>query len=188
MKSYFLLLTVLFQLNVQAQYYMRTKKNVGIVSMYNFGKEDRLAPSIQFGLCKQFGRYTIPELGFKAQSNNGAMEPFSLYTGIQFRKNLIKLNTRKKGAKCISELLEGFITPEYQYFLPNSTSNTQSPFSIRYGLGLYHAESGGSKRSRAWATKVELYHRSFIHAPVPSQNEFGIALRIQHFKTYDFLK
>jgi hypothetical protein len=179
---------VLFQLNVQAQYYMRTKKNVGIVSMYNFGKEDRLAPSIQFGLCKQFGRYTIPELGFKAQSNNGAMEPFSLYTGIQFRKNLIKLNTRKKGAKCMAELLEGFVTPEFQYVLPNTNIQTQAPFSIRYGLGIYHAESGGSRRSRTWETKVEVYHRNFLGGPTANQQEFGVALRIQHFKSYDFLK
>ena len=73
--------------------------------------------------------------------------------------------------------------------LPVRDTNTnQSQFSIRYGLGLYHVESGGSKRSRAWLTKVEAYHRTYIGGTQDLPHEFGIALRVQHFKTYDFLR
>ncbi len=188
MKTNLFLLCAFFSWNLEAQYFIRTKKNLGVVSMYNYGQNERLSTSAQFGLCKQFGRYTIPEIGFKIQQNNDIMEPYSLFTGIQFRKNLIKLNSRKKGAKCMAELLEGFVTPEFQYVLPNTNIQTQAPFSIRYGLGIYHAESGGSRRSSTWEAKVEVYHRNFLGGSTSNQQEFGIALRIQHFKSYDFLK
>lgn len=170
------------------QYYIRTKKNFGVVGIYNIGNVNRQEPSYQFALCKQFGRFVLPELGIKAESQVNGLAINALYAGIQFRKNLVTLNKRKKGAKCIMEILEGFITPEFNYYLSRNTLAFQSPFSIRYGLGLYHVESGGSKRSRAWATKIEVFHRSYLHSTIPYQQEFGVALRIQHFKTYDFLK
>jgi hypothetical protein len=188
MKLTILLVISVFYSQVVGQYYVRTKKNVGVVAMYNSGNVNRLDPSYQFALCKQFGRYTLPELGIKAESQVNGLEINALYAGIQFRKNLIKLNERKKGAKCKLEMLEGFVTPEFNYDLSRNASTEQTPFSIRYGFGLYHLESGGSKRSRAWATKMEVYHRSYLHPTIPYRQEFGVALRIQHFKTYDFLK
>jgi len=80
------------------------------------------------------------------------------------------------------------VTPEYRYSFENKRTETQNQFSVRYGLGLYHVESGGSKRARAWVTKVEVYHRNYFGNYSPSPYEFGLGLRIQHFKTYDFLK
>jgi hypothetical protein len=188
MKLPILLLVSFFYGQLFGQYYVRTKKNLGVVGMYNIGSANQLNPSYQFALCKQFGRYAVPEIGFKAESNLNGLDINALYAGIQFRKNLVKLNERKKGAKCKLEMLEGFVTPEFNYYLSQSASSEQAPFSIRYGLGLYHVESGGSKRSRSWATKMEVYHRSYLQPTIPYRQEFGIALRIQHFKTYDFLK
>jgi hypothetical protein len=188
MKFTILLLISISYSQLFGQYYIRTKKNLGVVGMYNVGSSNQLNPSYQFALCKQFGRYAVPEIGIKAQSHVNGLEINALYAGIQFRKNLVKLNERKKGAKCKLEMLEGFVTPEFNYYLAQSASSEQAPFSIRYGLGLYHVESGGSKRSRSWATKMEVYHRSYLDPTIPYRQEFGVALRIQHFKTYDFLK
>ena len=188
MKLAVLLVIFSFYSQLFGQYYIRTKKNIGMVGMYNIGNVNRQEPSYQFALCKQFGRYTLPELGVKAVSQESGLQINSLHAGVQFRKNLIKLNERKKGAKCKLEMLEGFVTPEFNYYLSRNTLAFQSPFSIRYGFGLYHVESGGSKRSRAWATKIEVFHRSYLHSTIPYQQEFGVALRIQYFKTYDFLK
>lgn len=188
MKLAILLISSVVYVQLHGQYYIRTKKNVGVVGLYNIGNVNWLDPSYQFALCKQFGRYALPEIGFKAQSQVNGLEINSLYAGFQFRKNLVKLNQRKKRAKCILEILEGFVTPEFNYYLARNATAEHVPFSLRYGLGLYHVESGGSKKSRAWATKIEVYHRSYLHSTIPYQQEFGVALRIQHFKTYDFLK
>jgi hypothetical protein len=181
----------------KAQYYVRTKKNIGVIGMYNLRPEAAqldlasTTPFLQLGLCRQFGKYAVPEIGITlaAPSATGLNPTFEgLFTGLQLRKNLIKINQRKHGAKCKAELLECFVTPEYRYSLNEIRNTNQSQFSIRYGLGLYHVESGGSKRSRAWLTKVEAYHRNYMGGVQAQPHEFGLALRIQHFKTYDFLR
>ncbi len=65
--------------------------------------------SIQLGLCRQFGKYFVPEIGMTISTPSFE----SLFTGVQIRKNLFKITQRKVGAKCKSEVLECFIVPEY---------------------------------------------------------------------------
>ena len=191
----FILLGIIDQTN--AQHYVRTKKNIGVIGLYNLSPRApqqnfaSTTPFLQLGLCRQFGKYAVPEIGItlaapKATGLNPTFE--GLFTGLQLRKNLIKINQRKHGAKCKAELLECFITPEYRYSLNEMRNSNQSQFAVRYGLGLYHVESGGSKRSKAWVTKVEAYHRNYLGGVQAQPHEFGVALRIQHFKTYDFLR
>jgi hypothetical protein len=173
------------------------KKNMGVIGMYSFNPSQanqmNAASSqfVQIGICKQLGKYTIPELGLaikgpEAYGLNPTMT--GVFSNIHFRKNLFVINQRKHGAKCKAEVLECFVTPEYRYSFENKRTETQNQFSVRYGLSLYHVESGGSKRSRAWVTKFEVYHRNYVGNYSPAGNEFGVGLRIQHFKTYDFLK
>lgn len=180
-----------------AQYYVRTKKNFGIIGMYNLRPVNTdlnlsaSTPFLQLGVCRQFGKYALPELGFSlaAPTSIGQNPTFTgLFTGLQLRKNLFKINERKHGAKCKAELIECFITPEYRLNFNEARHQNDGQFSVRYGLGLYHVESGGSKRSRAWVTKVEVYHRNYFGGAQALPHEFGLALRIQHFKTYDFLR
>jgi hypothetical protein len=182
---------------IKAQYYIRTKQNIGFLGMYNFRSQATQQvltsppPFLQLGLCRQFGKYAVPEIGIKlAAPNSTGLNPTfdGLFTGLQLRKNLVKINQRKHGAKCKAELLECFVTPEFSYSLHEIRSSNQRQFSVRYGLSLYHVESGGSKRAKAWVTKMEAYHRTYIGGPQDLPHEFGIALRIQHFKTYDFLR
>jgi hypothetical protein len=54
---------------IKAQYYIRTKQNIGLHSMYNFRSQATQqvltspTPFLQLGLCRQFGKYAIPEMG-----------------------------------------------------------------------------------------------------------------------------
>jgi hypothetical protein len=193
----FLLLLITTCQMYKAQYYVRTKKNIGVIGMYNLRpvKTDlnlnTSTPFLQLGVCRQFGKYAVPEFGFSlaAPTSIGQNPTFTgLFTGLQLRKNLFKINERKHGAKCKAELIECFITPEYRLQVNEARNASAGQFSVRYGLGLYHVQSGGSKRSRAWVTKVEAYHRNYFGGAQTLPHEFGLALRIQHFKTYDFLK
>lgn len=182
--------------NSFSQYYIRTKKNIGVIGMYNFSNLSNQtdltnsSTSMQLGLCRQFGKYFVPEIGMTISTPSIVKTPTfeSLFTGVQIRKNLFKINQRKVGAKCKSEVLECFLVPEYTYLWNMGRNIDQSKVSIRYGLGLYHLESGGSKQSRAWVTKIECYHRYQLGSRSIFPHEFGIGLRIQHFKTYDFLR
>lgn len=193
---FFLLFVITCQI-CNAQYYVRTKKNIGIIGMYNLSPVNTdlnlnaSTPFLQLGVCRQFGKYAVPELGFSlaAPTSLGQNPTFTgLFTGLQLRKNLFKINERKHGAKCKAELIECFVTPEYRLNFNEARNANAGQFALRYGLGLYHVQSGGSKRSRAWVTKVEAYHRNYFGGAQTLPHEFGLALRIQHFKTYDFLR
>jgi hypothetical protein len=200
MKTFLFILLLAIQCQkISAQYYVRTKKNIGVIGMYNFSpvKTDlnlnfnTSMPFLQLGVCRQIGKYALPELGLSlaAPTSFGQNPKFiGLFSGILLRKNLFKINERKHGAKCKAELIECFITPEYRLYFNEARHQNAGQFSVRYGLGLYHVESGGSKRSRAWLTKVEVYHRNYFNGAQTLPHEFGLALRIQHFKTYDFLR
>jgi hypothetical protein len=130
----FILLGFIYQ--SKAQYYVRTKKNIGVLGMYNLRPEAKqlnlasTTPFLQLGLCRQFGKYAVPEIGITlaAPSSTGLNPTFEgLFTGLQLRKNLIKINQIKHGAKCEAELLECFVTPEYRYSF-NEIRNSDQHF------------------------------------------------------------
>lgn len=188
MKAVFLIISLISFHIVFAQYYVRTKKNIGIYSTYYFGQKRVLQPSVQVGVCSQIGRHLIPEIGATFVSINQDASFRSFKAAIQYRTRLLKIHERKRGAKCKFELLDLFVAPEYFYTPNESFRFGKNTCSVRYGLAIHHFETGGSKRSRAWLTKLEAYHRTYFGEISKGRREFGIALRIQHFKTYDFLK
>ena len=188
MKIIALILTVFVVQSSFGQYYIRTKKNIGVYSNYNFGQVRGLSSSYQLGICSQFGGYVIPEIGVSFVAMGDDML-FQSFTGaIQFRKRLLKINERKRGAKCIGEIIDIFVAPEYFHTPNNNINLDKNTFSARYGLAIHHYQSGGSKRARTWNTKLEAYHRTYFEEQAPLRNEIGVALRIQYFKTYDFLR
>lgn len=184
-----ILLVFLFSFQVVfSQYYIRTKKNIGIYSAYNFGQGRVVQPSFQLGLCSQIGKHFIPEIGATFVSVNQDASFRSFNAGLQYRTKLLKIHERKRGAKCKFELLDLFVAPEY-FRTPNESFRfDENTFALRYGLAIHHFETGGTKRSRAWLTKLEAYHRTYFGEISSGRREFGLALRIQHFRTYDFLR
>ena len=119
MKSLFLLFLLTYCQFFSAQYYIRTKQNVGIYTNYNFGQSRVLNPSFQLGICTQIGGYMIPEAGVSFVSA-GEENVFQSATGaIQFRKRILKINARKRGAKCMGEIIDLFVAPEY-FYSPNN--------------------------------------------------------------------
>jgi hypothetical protein len=178
MKTVLVFLLILFQ-TFYAQNQTRRNKNLGLICAYNFGQNNQQNSSFQIGITKQIGKYLLPEIGVRFE-NKTPFSSFTSYTGaLQFRKSLFKLRVRNRSGICKAEVVECFVTPEYHYFKNESRTNPQNQFSMRYGLSLYHLKSGGSRNSKSWVTKIEIYNRTIF---TTKQNEMGIALRVQCFR------
>jgi hypothetical protein len=157
----------------------QTRKNIGIICAYNFGQKNQLQPSLQIGLSKQFGKYLLPEIGIRIENEIPFNQVIAYTSAIQIRKSLFKLRVRNRSGICKAEILECFVTPEYFYIKNESRTNPKNQFSMRYGLSLYHLKSGGSRNSKSWVAKIEIYNRTIF---TTKQNEMGIALRVQCFR------
>ncbi len=188
MKIIALILTVFVVQSSFGQYYIRTKKNIGVYSNKNFGQSRGLNSSFQLGVCTQIGGYVIPEFGAAFTSVGDDILFRSVTGAIQFRKRILQINERKRGRACVGEIVDLFLAPEYFYTPNNTFGFEKNTYSARYGLAIHHYKTGGGKRSRSWNTKLEAYHRTYFEEQSPLRNEFGLALRIQYFKTYDFLR
>ena len=178
MKTYLVLIAIVFQ-SFFAQNQTRRNKNLGLICAYNFGQNNQQNNSFQIGITKQIGKYLLPEIGVRFE-NKTPFSSLTSYTGaLQFRKSLFKLRVRNRSGICKAEVVECFVTPEYHYIENVSRTNPQNQFSMRYGLSLYHLKSGGSRNSKSWVTKIEIYNRTIF---TTKQNEMGIALRVQCFR------
>ncbi len=178
MKTLIFLIAIVFQ-SFYAQNQTRRNKNIGVICAYNFGQNNQRNASFQIGLTKQIGKYLLPEIGLRFE-NKTPFSSFTSYTGaLQFRKSLFKLRVRNRSGICKAEVVECFVTPEYFYLKNVSRTNPQNQFSMRYGLSLYHLKSGGSRNSKSWVAKIEIYNRTIF---TTNQYEMGIALRVQCFR------
>ena len=63
-----ILLLIIFSMNqfTEAQVYMRTHKNLGVYGQLNTSDFDKNGSySFQTGITRQFGRYVLPEFGYR---------------------------------------------------------------------------------------------------------------------------
>lgn len=179
---YIILIAIVFH-SFYAQNQTRRNKNIGVICAYNFGQKNQLQPSLQLGLSKQFGKYLLPEIGIRIENKIPFNQVIAFTGALQIRKSLFKLRVHNRSGICKAEVLESFVTPEY-FYLNNGKSHhpqrhTQNQVALRYGLSLYHLKSGGSRNSKSWVTKIEIYNRTIF---TTKQNEMGIALRVQCFR------
>lgn len=170
--------TTLFLIGFSQAQQMRTK-NIGLVCAYNFGKKNQQIPSFQIALTKQIGKYLLPEIGLRFENKTPFSNLTSYTAALQFRKSLFKLRVLNQSGICKAEVLECFVTPEYQYSIDVSRLSPQNQFAFRYGISLYHLKSSNSRNSKSWVTKMEIYNRTIF---TTKQNEMGIALRVQCFR------
>ena len=196
------LITFSISLCIDAQVYMRTHKNIGIYGQVNTPDFDKNGNySFQTGITRQFGRYLLPEFGYRQmvqneinrsiQLNDTQKEHF-LTTAMIFRAPLIVINERKKGRSCRGEVLEIFCGPEVFYRFNETAGIRQNlSTSLKGGFGIFHVRTGHSKRSKAWTIKLEGYYRhqfensmNEFHIP----NEFGLQIRLLRYKVYDFVR
>jgi len=166
----FISMAMLHQTSAQA--YMRKKQNIGFYTGGTF--KDAQFNTASLGLTRSVLNYFEPEIGLRATlplaapSDNSQMHNVYLTAGLNVRKslfpNLIKSNTDRYD---------------------------KGQFSVRTGLGIFHYQTGYSKRSKAWNVKAQVYFR-YVPGPITNtmsiKNEVGVQLRIFKFKTYDFLK
>jgi hypothetical protein len=178
------------------QMYVRKKQNFGFYTGGTF--KDAQFNTVSVGLTRSVWNYFEPEIGLRAtlplSSSEDYTQPHNVYLtgGLNFRKSLWQINQRKIGQSCRGEIVEFFVAPEYNLLIKSHTDRYDvGQFSLRTGLGLFHYQTGTSKRSKAWNVKAQAYYR-FVPGPVTNtmsiKNEFGIQLRVFRFKTYNFLK
>ena len=198
------LLLIIFSMNepLEAQVYMRTHKNFGVYGQLNTSDFDKNGSySFQTGITRQFGRYVLPEFGYRQmiqkdntrfiELNEPIREHF-LTTAMIFRAPLVVINERKKGRSCRGEVLEIFCGPEVFYRLHGADGVKENlSTSIKGGLGIFHVRTGHSKRSKAWTVKLEAYYRHQFENPINEfhiPNEFGLQIRLLRYKVYDFVR
>lgn len=196
MRFFLLALTIALMHCINAQMHLRKKQNIGFYTGGTF--KDAQFNTVSVGLTRSMLRYVEPEIGLratlplKAPSNNTQLHNVYLSAGLNLRKSLFKINERKVGRSCRGEIIEIFAAPEYYLLVKSQTDRYDvGQFSLRAGLGLFHYQTGFSKRSKAWNVKAQVYFR-YVPGPLTNtmsiKNEFGIQLRIFKFKTYDFVK
>lgn len=196
MRFFIALLSIALLHQAEAQVYMRKKQNIGFYTGGSF--KDAQFNTASIGLTRSVFNYFEPEIGLRATlplaapADNSQMHHVYLTTGLNIRKSLFPINQRKKGRSCRGEIIEIFVAPEYNYLIKSNTDRYDiGQFSLRTGLGIFHYQTGFSKRSKAWNVKAQVYFR-YVPGPISNtmsiKNEFGIQLRIFKFKTYDFVK
>ena len=172
---------------------MRKKQNFGFYTGGTF--KDAQFNTASIGLTRSVFNYFEPEIGLRATlplaapADNSQMHHVYLTTGLNIRKSLFPINQRKKGRSCRGEIIEIFAAPEYNYLIKSNTDRyDRGQFSVRTGLGIFHYQTGFSKRSKAWNVKAQVYFR-YVPGPITNtmsiKNEFGIQLRIFKFKTFN---
>lgn len=182
-----------------AQMYMRKKQNFGVYGQYNIGISERNNTSFNIGFTRQFGRFVLPEFGYKRSTISNlqrdelipeVINKNYLNLALVFRTPLFTIFERKRGRSCQAEVLEIFFAPEGYYNLPQANDVSNSFLSYKTGLGLYHVQSGFGKRNKAWTVKLEGYYRGVFRQQIKDNSinsEVGIQLRIIHHKLYDFV-
>ncbi len=190
----FISLVILHQTSAQA--YMRKKQNIGFYTGGTF--KDAQFNTASIGITRSILTYFEPEIGLRASlplaapSDNSQTHNVYLTAGLNVRKSIFTINQRKKWRSCRGEIIEIFAAPEYNYLIKSNTDRYgKSQFSFRTGLGIFHYQTGFSKRSKAWNVKAQVYFR-YVPGPITHtmsiKNEFGVQLRIFRFKMYDFVK
>lgn len=196
MRFFLALLSTVLLHHAEAQVYMRKKQNIGFYTGGTF--KDAQFNTASIGLTRSVFNYFEPEIGLRASlpltatSDNSQMHNVYLTAGLNIRKSLFPINQRKKGRSCRGEIIEIFAAPEYNYLVKSNTDRyDKGQFSLRTGLGIFHYQTGFSKRSKAWNVKAQVYFR-YVPGPITNtmsiKNEVGVQLRIFKFKTYDFVK
>ena len=202
MKKYnykFFLITLFLStsyLPIKAQYYVRSKQNIGISPGFSAGLTTN-QKSFSMGLSSQVNRYMIPEITYRNSTNLDeriATEMGSnlhfLSPGLQLKKRILSTPGRKVRGICVKEFLELAITPEYHFLLnpTRANKNNRDAFALRGSLILFRYKSGSSRARKAWSYKLEGYFRQGFGQQTYITKEIGFQIRITRFKISDFLK
>ena len=183
-------------LHINAQYYVRSKQNIGIAPGFSVGLTTN-QKSFSMGLSSQINRYMIPEITYRNSTNFDnriAAELGSnlhfISPGLQFKKRILSTPGRKVRGICVKEFLELAITPEYHFLLNPTTANqnNRDVFALRGSLILFRYKSGSSRARKAWSYKLEGYYRQGLGQQTYITKEIGLQIRITRFKISDFLK
>jgi hypothetical protein len=201
---------------IHAQYFIRTKQNVGmyfIGSPFNHymdskSKKSENFATIQTGLQHMFYPGISASLGYSYSRSLTSRhfeetipfnEAHALHTGVLFDVRVAKFKTKYYRNWCHFLLLGLIGSIDYAYMLPNNSLSNRAfgEFSGTLGFSLMKYVSSSTKRNQSWTTHWDFFYR-YGATPIATydargetiqlnRQEIGIRLRIYKHKVYDFL-
>lgn len=192
--------------NSFAQYYERTKRNVGIyLTASPFVNTDESkgfnqlnSYSVAAGFQRMIFSGVFPYLGYRYTSQTDLTDfrsqgksYHSIHAGLLIDKRLTKVHLKKIGSLCHYHALGLIGGPEYQYTI-GQTGNGE--IAAQIGISIYHHVSGASKRTKGNTFQYDIFYRHGFTPLYQSSNEklysqqIGFRLRYTKHKVFDFLK
>jgi hypothetical protein len=182
MKKLVFLSLLFFVTTVNAQHYVRTKRNFGVTTSYNFIENTRLQSrperaaegySFAIGITRQVKRVLYPELFFiqhRATFPSSVESPVaaSAYVfngiggGMTAKLNLFSFDSKKKNGYCFARVANLLVGVDYAFNFDISTNanlKTLNEANGKIGLGMYSVWGGSSKRHMAWTIHWEGYYK-----------------------------
>jgi hypothetical protein len=201
---------------IRAQYFIRTKQNIGmyfIGSPFNHyldakSKNSENFATFQTGLQHMFYPGISASLGYSYSRSLTSRhfeeaipfnEAHALHTGVLFDLRIAKFKTKYYRNWCHFLLLGLIGSIDYAYMLPNNPVSNRAfgEFSGTLGFSLMNYVSSSTKRKQSWTTHWDFFYR-YGATPIATydargetiqlnRQEVGIRLRIYKHKVYDFL-
>lgn len=200
------LLTIVLSNSSTAQFYERTKRNMGIyLTGSTFVSTDETKALDQLnsytigggihhmlipGVFPYAGyRYTAPSEFFNGRTTVSSFH--AIHAGVLLDKHLTKVQLKKIGSLCHYHALGIILGPEYQYAIGQRGFGE---LSAQIGLSIYHHVSGGNKRTKGNTFQYDVFYRhgftpilSYGSTKIYSQ-QIGLRMRYTKHKVFDFLK
>jgi hypothetical protein len=192
--------------NAYAQYYERTKRNMGIyLTGSTFVNTDETKAfdalnsyTVGGGIHHMLIPGVFPYAGYRYTAQSGLFNARStvsffhaLHAGVLLDKHLTKVHLRRIGSLCHYHALGIILGPEYQHAIGQRGFGE---FSAQIGLSIYHHVSGGSKRTKGNTFQYDVFYRhgftpllTIGNSKIYSQ-QIGLRMRYTKHKVFDFLK
>ena len=202
---FFLLIIFLSHIST-AQFYERTKRNMGIyLTGSTFVSTDETKAFDQlnsYTVGGGFHHMLIPGVftyaGYRYTAQTGLFNTRSsvssfhaIHAGVLLDKHLTKVQLSRIGSLCHYHALGIILGPEYQHAIGQRGFGE---FSAQIGLSIYHHVSGGSKRTKGNTFQYDLFYRhgftpllTIGNSKIYSQ-QIGLRMRYTKHKVFDFLK
>lgn len=202
----FFLLIIILSNSTIAQFYERTKRNIGVyLTGSTFVSTDETKAFDQFnsytvggGIHHMIAPGVFPYAGYRYTAQTGlfnarsTVSPFhAIHAGVLLDKHLTKVQLSRIGSLCHYHALGIILGPEYQHAIGQRGFGE---FSAQIGLSIYHHVSGGSKRTKGNTFQYDLFYRHGFTPLLTIGNskfysqQIGLRMRYTKHKVFDFLK
>jgi hypothetical protein len=202
----FFLLIIVVSHSSTAQFYERTKRNMGayftgstFVSTDETKAFDALnSYTVGGGIHHMIASGVFPYAGYRYTAQTGLFNTrtsvssfHAIHAGVLLDKHITKVQLSRIGSLCHYHALGIILGPEYQHAIGQRGFGE---FSAQIGLSIYHHVSGGGKRTKGNTFQYDLVYRhgftpllTIGNSKIYSQ-QIGLRMRHTKHKVFDFLK